>query len=534
MSSSKQSFIKGAVILAAAGVISKILGAIYRIPLGQLIKSEGMGYYQTAYLIYILLLNFSSSVIPVAISKLVSEKIGIGRRDEAHRIFKVSLVMLTCVGLVLSGILFLFAGKLVHLLKNPGAYLSVLAVAPALFTVSLSGAFRGYFQGMQNMTPSAVSQVTEQIARVGIGFILVFIFLPLGNTQAAAGAIFGTTVGGLISFLTLLLLYKKRRPEILSGIRDCKGLSSESTASIISKIVKFSIPITIGGSIMPIMGLVDVFIVMDRLQAAGFSQIMSNSLYGQLTGMATSFINLPQVFTIALAASLVPTISESIAKNDHEAVSKKSELGIRISLLIGLPAAMGLFILADPIMTMIYPNETNTLGMALKYLAPSVIFLTLVQTLTGILQGMGKQNVPVVNMIIGAGVKLVISYTLTSIPSLNIRGAAIGTVVGYAVSTVLNLRSLMKYQSYGMNFFKITLKPLTATAAMAAAAYFSYRFIFIYTMKNSLATLISMILAALVYAIVLILIKGVTEEELALAPGGKRLSSTLKKRGLIK
>ena len=533
MSSKKQSFLKGAAVLAAAGVISKMLGAIYRIPLGQIITSEGMGYYQTAYQLYILFLNFSSSVIPIAISKLVSEKMGLGRRKEAHKIFKVAFILLAVMGLLLSGVLFAGAQGFANLLKNTEAYLSVLAVAPALFTVSLSGAFRGYFQGMQNMTPSAVSQVVEQIARVVVGFGLVFVFLPQGFKASAAGAIFGTVIGGLGSFLTLYYLYRLKKPEIINAVRSDVSQNIESTRSIITRIIKFSIPITIGGSIMPIMGLLDLAIVMDRLQAAGFSQEIANSLYGQLSGMAMSFVNLPQVFTIALAASLVPTISESLARKDIESVRKKTELGIRISLLIGLPAAMGLFILADPIMMMIYPRETYTLGMALRYLAPAVIFLTLVQTMTGILQGMGKEKVPVVNMLIGALTKAIISYTLTSVPSINIRGAAISTVIGYAVSAALNLYAIIKYQKSGYGIIKTAIKPSIATLVMMAAAYFGYSFVLYYTMRNSMAVLVSMILAVLAYGTSLILTKAITCEELEMAPGGKKLSAVLKKRGLL-
>jgi stage V sporulation protein B len=429
--------------------------------------------------------------------------------------------------------LFFNARGFVTTVKNPGAYLAVLCVAPAIFTVSISGAFRGYFQGMQNMTPSGVSQVTEQLARVVFGFILAIMFLPLGYEAAAGGAVFGTTIGGLVSFLTLIYIYRKRRSVIKAGIHSAGSMKMESALSIAKRIVIFSVPITIGGSIMPVMNVLDTFIVMDRLQSAGFSLKTATSLLGQLQGMAGAFINLPQVVTIALAASLVPAISESIARSDFGSAARKSELAIRVSLMIGLPAAFGLFILADPIMKLMYPAEPATLGMVLRYLSPAVIFLTLVQTMTGILQGMGKERIPVVNLVIGALVKATVSYTLTSVPFLNIRGAALGTVCGYAVSAILNLSAIIKYQKSSMNLFKIILKPAIATGAMAAGAYFSYRLFFEAIGRNSLATLMSIAIAAIVYIVVLILIKGITTEELSMAPGGKRLSTILKKKGLL-
>lgn len=533
MSSKQHSFIKGAAILAVAGIISKALGAVYRIPLGRIIGSTGMGYYQTAYDLYIWMLTISAYSIPIAISKLVSEKIELGRRDEAHKIFRVALTLMAFLSITASLILFFNAQTFATMLKNPGAYTAVLCVAPAIFTVSLSGAFRGYFQGMQNMTPSAVSQVTEQIGRVVFGFIFAIMFLPVGYEAAAGGAVFGTSIGGLISFLTLTYIYRLRKSGIMSGVGLDHGPKMESAASIAKRIIVFSVPITIGGSIMPVMSVLDTFIVMDRLQSAGFSYEAATSLFGQLKGMAGAFINLPQVFTIALAASLVPSISESLARNDSDSARRKTELAIRISLIIGLPAAFGLFILAGPIMKLMYPAEPASLGTALRYLSMAVIFLTMAQTMTGILQGMGKERVPVTNLIIGALVKVAVSYTLTSVPVINIRGAALGTVAGYAVSSTLNLAAIIKEQKSSMRLGKIVGKPAAATAAMVAAAYFSYKLIFSLVGSNGIATLSSMGFAALVYGIVLILIKGITKEEMEMAPGGKRLSSVLRKKGII-
>ncbi|HCJ56534.1 putative polysaccharide biosynthesis protein [Lutispora sp.] len=533
MENNKHSFVKGALILTIAGIISKVLGAIYRIPLGQIITSEGLAYHQTAYDLYILMLTFSSYAIPTAISKLVSERLEVGRNDEAHKIFRVAMALLAVIGLALSVILFFSAEAFSQAFKNPGSYLAVLAVSPAIFTVSISGAFRGYFQGMQNMGPSAVSQVTEQISRVLVGFLLAYMLLPRGYMASAAGAIFGTTIGGLVSFFTLYIIYAKKKRAIKADLVRFKGRGTESIGSIINRIIKFSLPIMIGGSIMPIMSLLDTFIVMDRLQAAGFDQIVATKLFGQLKGMATSFINLPQVFTISLAASLVPSISESMARNDMDSVRRKSRLALKMSLILGLPAAMGLFILAGPIMRMFYPNEGASLGIALMYVSPAVIFLTLVQTMTGILQGMGKEKIPVTNMVAGASVKAVVSYVLTSMPALNINGAAIGTVLGYAVATVLNLKALRQYQKKGLGIISITAKPAVASIAMTLVAYFSYKLLHASIESKYVPTLVSISLAALAYVIVLVVIRGITEEELDTAPGGKKLARMLKKKGLL-
>ncbi len=533
MKSKKQSFVKGALILSISGIIAKILGAIYRIPLGQIITSEGMAYYQTAYDLYILALNFSSYSVPIAISKLVSERMELGRRFEAHKVFRTAFIMLAILGSSLSAILFFNAEYFSKLVKNPGSYFSILAVSPAIFTVSISAAFRGYFQGMQNMNPSAISQVIEQITRVGAGFVLAFLFLPLGYEKAASGAVFGTTVGGIFSFITLYIIYLKGKKHIFEDINKDKGLTIDSTPRIIKKIIKFSVPITIGGSIMPIMGLLDTFIVMDRLSAGGFDKLTATMLFGQLKAIATSFINLPQVFTISLAVSLVPAISETMAKGDLKGLKKKSELALKISFLLGLPAAAGLFVLAAPIMQMFYPKEPESLGIALKYLAPAVVFLTLVQTMTGILQGMNREKIPVINLAIGAFVKAIISYFLTSIPDINIKGAALGTVLGYAVATVLNLRALTKYQGKGLNLASVMIKPIFATIIMSLAAHYTYVFSFMYLKRNSLSVIISILFAVVIYCVLVIATGSLKAEELEMAPGGKNLSRLLKKKNIL-
>jgi stage V sporulation protein B len=534
MEVTKQSFIKGAAILAVAGVITKALGAVYKLPLNYIIGSEAMGYYQASYDWYVWALTISTYAIPIAISKLVSEKIELGQRGDAHKTFKVAFVLTAVLGFAVTLFLFLGSGSLVGIFKNPGAVYAVAAIAPAIFLVSVSSALRGYFQGMQNMIPSAVSQVIEQSGRVLFGYIFAIMLLPKGPQLSAGGAAFGTTIGGLLSATVLLYMYRRYRPAILSSIRRAPARRTESAVSIVKKILVFAVPITIGGSIMPVMGLIDSLIVFDRLQAAGYGYTTAVEMYGQLKALALSFINLPQIITISLSASLVPAIAESITRRDMDSVSRKSELGIRLSLLIGLPAAMGLFILSNPIMVMVSPKENIVAGIALRYLAPAAIFLTLVQTLTGILQGMGKERIPVINLLIGALVKVIVSYTLTSIPSLNIRGAALGTVFGYAVPCLLNLRAILKLQKKPLNFSQTFLKPAVATGVMSLAAYYGYRMVFAAAGSNTLATLISILVSVLVYVVTLFLIKGIAIEELQMAPGGGRLSKVLRKKGLLK
>jgi stage V sporulation protein B len=529
----KHSLLKGALILSVAGVIVKIIGAIYRIPLANIIMSEGMGYYQTAYPIYIFLLTISTTGIPTAISKLVSERIALGDMREAHRVFKVSFVALFTIGILSSVALFGGAKVLVELLGNSNAYYAMLAVAPALFFVPLMSAFRGYFQGMQNMLPTALSQIFEQLGRVIIGFALAIMLLPRGLEYAAAGASFGATSGAIAGVIVIYIIYLLNRRKIIAEVGNSPTVVHHSAGRILYHLFAIAIPITVGASVIPLMNMIDLGIVMRRLQFAGFSAEEANSLYGQLTGMAATLVNFPQVITVALAASLVPAISESAVRDDAAGVRRKAVVGLKAGIMIGLPAAIGLSVLAKPIMLMLYPKEPEV-WRVLKVLGFGVLFLAVVQTATGILQGLGKPMLPVKNLLVGSAFKLVVSYILTGIVWINIRGAALGTVVGYMVAGMLNYRDVKKETGIKLGIFGFLIKPIISVIGMAVGVTITYGWIIRITGSNTISTLLSVIAGAIIYGILLLVLGGITYQELSMIPGGKRLSRLLKKLGLLR
>jgi len=529
----KHSLLKGALILSIAGVIVKILGAIYRIPLANIITSEGMGYYGTAYPIYINLVTISTLGLPVAISKLVSEKTALGDRREAHRVFKVAFVALFFIGIVSSTILFAGAGFLVNLLGNPKAYYAMLAVAPALFFVPMMSAFRGYFQGLQNMIPTAVSQVFEQLGRVIVGFALAVVFLPKGLQYAAAGASFGATSGAIAGLIVIYVIYVFNRKKIMSDVENSPIIIHEPSFKILYRLLVIAVPITIGASIMPFMNLIDLSIVMRRLQFAGFTEAKANSLYGQLTQMAATLINFPQIIILALAASLVPSVSSSMAQGDMKNLRRKTLVGLRAGILIGLPAAIGLSVLARPIMLMLYPKEPDV-WRVLQVLGLGVMFLAVVQTATGILQGIGKPFIPVKNLLIGSVFKLVISYILTGIVWINIRGAALGTVIGYMVAALLNYRCLKKETGIKLGILDFFIKPVIAVIAMGITVTLMYGLVFDITVSNTISTLAAIMVGALIYGAILLFLGGITSRELEMIPGGKKISRLLRKMKLLR
>ncbi len=526
---SRKTFLQGAIILGFAGIIVKILGAFFRIPLANMIGDDGMGYYQTAYPIYVFLLVLSTAGLPTAISKIVSEKNAVGNRYGAHRVFKISFILMFTIGIVTSSILFFGAKYIVQLLKNPGAYYSMLAIAPALLFTPVMAAYRGYFQGLQDMKPTAISQVIEQFVRVATGFSLAFLLASKGLEHAPAGASFGATSGAAAGSLLLIWIYFKRRKTISREIVQSAQFVTESAGKILKRVFIIAIPITIGAAIMPIMNMIDLAIVMRRLQAVGFSAETANGLYGQLTGMAGPIINFPQVLSMGIAMSLVPVISDAFERRDYGFLRYNVESGMRISMLIGLPSAFGIMVLSEQIMLLLYlMQKASVISVAssLSILAFGVIFLTMVQTLTGILQGLGKPSIPVINLFIGGMFKITTTYFLTGIPSVNIKGAATGTLIAYMTATVLNLIAVRKYTGAKFNINLTVIRPLIAAIVMTVGVIGSYS-IFSNITSSNMATVISVLIGVLIYGFVLIAVKALTYEDFEMLPKGKKLMNIL-------
>ena len=529
----KKTFFQGAVILGAAGLVIKLLGAVFRIPLANIIGDTGMGYYQTAYPVYVFLLTLSTAGVPVAISRMVSERNAIHQPYEAFRVFRVSFVLLLMIGLVCSSVLFFGAGPIVSWLKpeeNGESIYAMMAVAPALLIVPMMAAFRGFFQGQQDMKPTAVSQIVEQLFRVLAGLLLAIFLLKKGLPLAAAGASFGATAGAAGGLAIVIWIYVRRRNKIMRQIGE-RQAPKESSKKILWQILAIAVPITIGSAVMPIINIIDVAIVSRRLVFAGFSAETANALYGQLTGMAGPLINFPQVLTQAISMSLVPAVAAAHKVKDYPFLQHNVELGIRTAVILGMPCALGLMTLSEPIMLLLYPAKQAaaiSAAPSLFILSIGVIFLAMVQTTTGILQGVGKQNIPVRNILIGALVKIVITYTLTAIPAVNIRGAAIGTISCYLTASLLNLRAVHKYTGAQFALKPTFGKPLAAALVMSAVTFAVYHLFRLFT-GNSVSVLASICVAAAVYGILLVATRAITEEELAFLPKGTKLIRIVRK-----
>jgi len=541
-----RTFLKGAAILAVSGLVAKLIGAAFRIPLTYVVGAEGMGLYQMAYPIYAFLLVASTSGLPVAISKMVSEKMAQSDRRGAHRVFVVAFRILFWMGLL--SFLILAAGSygLSLLIGNPKSFYSILAIAPSLFFVSIMSAFRGYFQGLQVMSPTAFSQLVEQAGRLGIGLVLAVLFMGYGVEFGAAGAILGVTLSSIVALLFLVWVYvshirKARADHRLSAKRGFEL----SNRQIAVRIMKIALPVTLGASVMPFVNLADKLMVVNLLSrtlnpqsGAFFTVSEATGLYGLLTAYVNPLANMPSLFTVALAMSLVPAISESMAKKDKSSIAKRATAGIRVTILIALPAMAGMFTLAEPIIGFLYralpASEAFKAAGILSISALGIFFLAMIQTLTALLQGINRIMVPVRNLFIGALVKLIITFLLVRIPGVNVVGAAIGTVSCYAIAALLNLFMVRKYIKFTSRLRDILLKPALAALLMAFSVRIIYNFVLVRIGDTHDSLIVAMAAGVLIYLATLLLTGSINREDLELVPVGRKLGRFLHKMKLLK
>ncbi len=542
---SKKTFVKGAAILGIAGIIVKILGAVFRIPLGNMVSESSMAYYQPAYYIYTFFVVIATSGIPVAISRLVSEQATIGNYREAHRTFKISLYLMLTIGVGFFIVLFFWAEPLARLLHAPNARYPMMVIAPALIFVPLVAAFRGYFQGFQNMKPTAFSEVVEQVFRVVFGLLLAYFLFNSAkdvfdgaseNIQTAAdikgamGAVSGATIGSFAGLIFIMVIYAMSKKGFRHKMEHSKEKDHQRARTILKNILIIAVPITIGASVMPIMNMVEVPIINSRLLASGWTAEEADVLYGTFSGYIVSLINLPQVLTAAMAMSLVPLIASVYKIGDWEHLRHNTQLGLRVSMMIGLPAALGMAALSKPIILLLYPAKplvADTAATSLTILAIGVVFLSIVQTLTAVLQGVGRQMVPVVNLAIAIVIKIILTYWLVAIPWLNIKGAAIATVVAYFVTAVLDIMATRKITKTHFDPLLCYVKPLISAVIMAVVAWSGYH-LGIHLLgsglkTSALLTLIVIVLSGMIYFILLVLTKSIVREDLENLPKGGKL-----------
>ncbi len=523
------SFMHGAIILLIANIAVKLIGAIFKIPLTYILGEEGMGYFSTSYQVYTWMFIVATAGIPVAISKMISESHAKGRLFEIRNIFSVSMKLLISIGVIGFSLLFFgadfFADKL---LGNPGAAYGIRAVAPAMLFVSLMSAYRGFFQGHQNMLPTAISEVAESVGKLVIGFGAAYLLVSNGMEMSAAGAVLGVSGGGFLGFAALFILYKKggSKPQKLSSISK----ESLSQRRILSKLIKIAIPITIGASVFSLTSLIDTAMIMRRLQAGGYTVAQANSLWGSYSGYAFPLFNLPPTLINAITVSIVPAISSAFALGDVKTGSHTASKSLKITMLFALPCAVGMSMLAKPILNLVYSNTNAT--STLTILSIAIVFVSLVLVTNAILQATGNEMVPVVNMLIGGVIKVIINYFLVAHPEININGAPIGTTSCYVIILILNIIIIIRRLKVKLSFSELLIKPLTAAAAMGAVLYFTAP---AFTSGGKIiAAAAPIAIGGIVYLVFLILTRAINEDDIAMLPKAESLTRICKKLKIIK
>ncbi len=539
MSDKKKSFLGGAAILAVAGLICKIIGAVYKIPLRNMIGEEAMGIYTTVYPIYTFLLVFSTSGIPTAISKLVAEERSKGNFSGAHKVFLTSLKLLLLIGGITTLLMFLGAPLIADVLRINSA-MPIMAIAFSLLFVSLLSAYRGYYQGMQNMVPTAVTQLIEQIIKLIAGFYFAFTWGKNDPSMAAVGALFGITLSELAAFLTILFTYHKNKKNFLTFTDK-----TSKVQGISKRLLTIAIPMTIGGAIKPLVDAIDSVMARSILENSNiFSIEYIDVLWAFLKSDCGTLINMPSVLTVALSMALVPAISEALtASGSTNEVKKISSTGIKLSIVIGLPCTVGLFALAKEILSLLYVyvdkwhgdmfvtgvHKLETAGNFMMVLAVGVLLLSIIQTTAGILQGIGKVTLPVINLAIGMAVKILMNILLIPVPSLNIYAVPIGTVTCYSIAALLDIFAVAKYAKTKISFSEL-LRPIGAASLMAIVIYILK--MLLDTSGSRLVTVVIIGIAAIVYFIGLGIFSVFDETDIEFMPGGRKLRKLLEKMGV--
>lgn len=530
---SRQAFLKGALILTVAGIIVKIIGAGNRIFLSRLLGGEGIGLYQMAYPIYQMALSVSSAGIPVAISILVAEKMALQDIGGARRIFRISLNFTIATGLLFSLLLYFGAGWLVEsqAVRDGRAYYSLVALAPAIFFVTVLASYRGFFQGMQKMMPTALSQIVEQLVRVVVMVVLAGFLLPYGMEYAAAGASFGAFPGSVAGVGVLVYFYFKEK-RAKRGMIPFYAVEREPGRLIILRILKLALPVSLANMMLPLTANIDLLIVPARLEAAGYSVEAATELFGYLTGMAASLVNLPTILTASLAASLVPAISEALARSDKALIKRRASMAFRLVGLLMVPSCVGLYLLAYPVSGMLY--ATYQAGSSIAILSVGVVLLGVGQVTTGILQGMGYTAIPLVNMVLAAVAKTLCSWYLTALPAWGIGGAAWATNVDFGVAALLNLYFVNKYVGVKLPMGDMA-KIVFSAAAMGAAVLLVYDAMMRNLFGNCPATLTAIFFGGIVYTIAVLFTGALRRRDIEGIPKiGAAMAKILSLLGLMK
>lgn len=578
-----QSLLNGALILSLATIVVKVIGVIYKIPLSNMIGTVGRGYFDSAYNLYVPIYTVSMAGLPVAISNMVSKAMATGKYRDVKIIRKVAQRLFLVVGILGTLAMFILAYPYALSAKNMDVLPAVFVITPSIFFCCLMSSYRGYYNGLSNMNPTAISQVFEATGKLVFGLVCAKWVISYGLSRfeqgltvfgrtvanetealsaiypyAAAGAAAGVTLGTVIGLIYLVILHKVKGDSITQT--ELANAPKPEQAGVIAKnIIRFAIPVALSSLVFSITNLIDSITIQNRLEymiAENLDFIRSlysteligvldadvkNFLYGSYS-LSLDFRNLIPSLTMTLGISAIPTLSAAWAVKNKEKIKVSIESVLRVTMLVAMPCGIGMGVLAQPILALFYGKGESASGVSIA--APvltvygcSIFLMALSQPMTNMLQAIDKTKVPLISLSVGAIVKLISNFIFVSIPSLNVNGAVIGTILCYVVIFAINFVAIVRTTKIRINLISVFIKPTVCGVLCGVAAYTSYglcnRFLPDFSLKGIINLGVGIGFGAVVYVISMLLIKGISKDDVVMLPKGEKIAKILAKYGFI-
>ncbi len=531
MSKVQKNFLSGALILSVSNVLVKIIGAIYKIPLSNLVDTVGMNYYNDAYQFYSLLYVLSTAGVPIAVAKLVSESLVQKRLEEPKKILKLSGIIFAIIGFILMTAMIVFIEPLNRLLQNETTNYCLAIIAPSIFLVAVSSTIKGYFQGYKCMTPSAIYQVIEAAFKlVGLGVVGVMVLRGITDPMIlACGGILGVTFGAFASAIFMLIRYL-RENELGADIQN--SLPSRPTKNLISIIVTLAIPVSLSNAVMSVTSTLDMILVKWNLSEYGLNNEEVMATYGAYVGSTSSLFNLVPALTISVGIAVLPFLTSAFAAGKKEEAYSNIRSSAKVVSLIAMPCALGMSVMSEPIVKLLFKSSYWPVGIpTLRALAISTFFVSFV-SLSGIfLQSVGKVKTSLMTMGIGAVVKLTVN--ILAVRNIGIMGAPIGTFCCYGSITLLNIYFIYRFMGFKFPVFSTFLKPLVCSIICCAGAYGTWWLLIKAGLSMKLALFPAVAVAAGIYVALVLLLKVLNQEDMLFIPKGQKLGAFLARKGWL-
>ena len=526
-------------ILGIASIIVRIIGLIYRIPLNNILGEKGVAYYGVAFEVYSILLLLSSYSLPLAVSKMVSARVTLGKYKQTRRLFINCIFFALAVGIAAFCITFFGAGLFAKILNYPESAVAIRVLSFALVILSVLGVFRGFFQGFGSMVPTALSNIVEQIINAIVSIVAAialynvgteadpdkFGFKNVAEAYGAAGGTLGTVMGALSALIFLIILYFATRKSFLKNVREDTNEEREKLSDILKVLVATIIPVILSTTIYNLSGLINSGVFSNIMDFRGMDGDLIDTLTGMYTGNYKVIINVPIALASALASSVIPSIVASRTRKEPDAVRAKVRSAIKVTMLIAIPSAIGIGVLAKPIMNLLFPTsvDPDKVSLMLMLGAATVIFYSLSTITNGILQGIDKMKLPVIHAAISLVTYVIVLIILLFTTEINIFAVVFSDMLFSIMMCIMNHHSLKKHLGFKQEWKKTFVMPFICAAIMGVLCRLVYQGIYIIIKSNAVSVVIAIIAAIIIYALALLITKTVTKEEVMGFPKGEKL-----------